>query len=86
VAIGKQWYDAFWYFIHSTNMLSRKLSLQNKILSSQVICITLGSLFIGFGMGYSYQLERETPVLWYGFVLALIAVFLPLLSVGKLRK
>jgi hypothetical protein len=67
-------------------MLSRKLSLQNKILSSQVICITLGSLFIGFAMGYSYQLERETPVLWFGLVLTLIAVFLPLFSVVNSRK
>lgn len=67
-------------------MLSRKLSRQNKILSAQVICLTLSSLFIGFGMGYSYQLERETPVLWFGFVLALIAVFLPLFGVVNPKK
>ena len=68
------------------NMLSQRLSLRTKILSSQVICITLSSLFVGFAMGYSYQLERETPILWFGLALAIVAVFLPLLSVVRTRK
>jgi predicted MFS family arabinose efflux permease len=67
-------------------MLSRKLSWRNKILSLQVACLTLGSLLIGFAMGFSYKLERETSILWVGFALALVAVFLPLLSVIKPKR
>jgi hypothetical protein len=67
-------------------MVSRKISRKNIILSLQVACLTLAALFIGFAMGFSYKLERETSILWVGFALALVAVFLPLLGVINPKK